>query len=151
MSLRQTLERELISCDRQTSVTDAAKLMDGTNIGAIVITRDGKPEGILTDRDIVLRCVAEDLDCQATLVADVMTTPVACLSLDAGIFNVVQCMRRNGVRRVPIVDDEGRVVGLVSMGDVLQLLSEEVHALAEPAAPEAPKISGDLSSFGDAA
>lgn len=140
MSLRQSLEREVISCDLDTTVADAAKLMDGTNIGAVVVTRDGKPQGILTDRDIVIRCVAEDLDCQSTLVRDVMSAPAACLSLDAGIFNVVQCMRKNGIRRVPIVDESGRVVGLVSMGDVLQLLSEEIYALAEPASPEAPKI-----------
>jgi CBS domain-containing protein len=140
MSLRQTLERELVSCGPETTVTDAAKLMEGTNMGAVVITREGKPIGILTDRDIVLRCVAEDLDCQSTLVSDVMSSPVSCLTLDAGIFNVVQCMRRNGIRRVPIVDEQGTVVGLVSMGDVLQLLAEEIYAMSEPTAPEAPKI-----------
>lgn len=140
MSLRHSLERELVSCNPEATVADAAKLMDGTNIGAVVVTRDGRPEGILTDRDIVIRCVAEDLDCQSTLVQDVMSSPVACLSLDTGIFNVVQCMRKNGVRRVPIVDDNGIAVGLVSMGDVLQLLSEEIHALSDPASPEAPKI-----------
>ena len=141
MSLWQSLERELVSCGAETTVADAAKLMDSTNIGAVLVTRDEKPIGILTDRDIVIRCVAEDLDCQATRVGDVMTAPAVSLTLDAGIFNVVQCMRKNGVRRVPIVDEKGTAVGLVSMGDVLQLLAEEIHAISEPAAPEAPKLT----------
>jgi CBS domain-containing protein len=94
----------------------------------------------LTDWDIVLRSIAEDSDGPSTLVSDVMSSPVSCLTLDAGIFNVLQCIRRNDIRRVPIVDEQGTVVSLVSMGDMFPQLAEAISVVSERTAPEASQM-----------
>ena len=140
MSLRNLMEKELIACSPKESIKHVAVLMKNNGIGAIVVTEDKKPVGIVTDRDITLRCVAEELDCANTQVEEIMTTGVETITIDEGIFDVIQVMKKSEIRRVPVVDEKGNAVGLLSFGDVYQLLGKEISDLLAPVAPEKPKI-----------
>jgi CBS domain-containing protein len=141
MALRNLLERKLVSCSPKTPVTEVARLMDQENVGAVlVLEEDGRPAGIVTDRDIVLRCVVREADCSQKSVEDVMTDSLATVKLDEDIYNVIQVMRDHEVRRVPVVDDDGRAIGLLSFGDIFHLLGQEIRDLSATIAPERAKI-----------
>ena len=140
MALRNLVKRELVSCTRDTTVKRAAELMEVKDVGAIVVTENQKPIGIVTDRDITVRCIAKDMNAADTPVAHIMTKTVRCAGLDEGIFNVAQMMKKFEIRRVPIVDELGCAVGLLSFGDVFELVAKEISFLIGPTSPENSKI-----------
>lgn len=111
------------------SVLDAARAMRDGDFGAVVVVEGGQVRGILTDRDIVLRAVAEGKDPKKTEVRGVFTTDPATLSPDDSIDDAIDAIRAADVRRLPVVED-GKVVGIVSIGD-LAVARDERSALAD--------------------
>ena len=125
--------------------------MAARKIGAVVVVSDdGKAIGLLTDRDVTLRVVAEGRAPERTTVEDVMSPSVTCLSLDATIERATESMRDAGVRRLPIIDDQQHVIGLVSFDDIVLLLGMELGNLAaalftrqSTVAENEPRLPGD--------
>ncbi len=140
MAMRTLLKQKLVACSEDTSVQEVAEIMEEENVGAVLIVEDGRPTGIVTDRDIVLGCVASGRNCEKSPVKDIMSSSVETVGINDGIYEVLQIMNRAEVRRVPVVDENGFAVGLVSFGDLFQLLTEELQALAPLASPEKAKI-----------
>lgn len=134
MAIGEICSREVVIVEPQESVSIAARLMRQHHVGSLVVARENGgrrlPVGMLTDRDIVVSIVAPGLDPNTILVGDVMVPEVAALREDAGIGEAVALMRLNGVRRLPVVDDDGALVGLLASDDVLTLLAEEMSGLA---------------------
>jgi len=104
--------------------------MRDRNVGAVVVVEGQKPVGIITDRDLALALGARGVASGAP-VQNVMTAPVRTIPEAAGIFGATQCMRDAGVRRLPIVDKDGHLTGIVSLDDLLRLLGGELYNLAE--------------------
>jgi CBS domain-containing protein len=130
MSLRRYVKK-VASVSPRASVLDASRMMSREAVGAVVVVSDdGRPIGMLTDRDIVLRAVAEGRDLQRTIVDEVMTRGTAFLSHDASIEDATEIMRDCGMRRLPLVDEQGRVDGIVSLDDILLLLGMELGNLS---------------------
>ncbi len=103
------------------SLADAARKMRDLNVGIIPVVeseQNRRLRGVITDRDIAIRAVAEGLDASTTRVSDVMTTDVETCNKNDSVQNVLQLMEREQVRRVPITDREGRLVGIVAQADV---------------------------------
>lgn len=110
---------------REDTVLSAAKQMLEHEVGTLVITDDdGLPDGIVTDRDIVLRCVAEELRADKTKIARVMTTDVHTVNEDTAIEAALEEMADKEVRRLVVVNDAGRVVGIVALDDFLEGIVE---------------------------
>jgi CBS domain-containing protein len=130
MSLERFTRRELVTVTPDRTVGDVARLMSTTHVGAVVVIEEGRPVGIVTDRDLVVRWVADDSP-PATPVGEVMTTDLVVAHVDETIDKVFFTMRQRGVRRIPIVDDKGALVGLVALDDLLVLLGGEVSSLVE--------------------
>ena len=99
------------------SATDAAKKMKEADTGALLVTDDDELKGIVTDRDIVVRVVAEGRDPRATRIEDVASHDLTAVSPDDPVERAVQLMRERSVRRLPVVK-RGKVVGIVSIGDL---------------------------------
>lgn len=126
MSLKRYV-KEVAMISPRATVSEAAHGMSVHGVGAVVVVSDdGRPIGMLTDRDIVLRVVAEGRDPTRTAVEDVMTHGTAYLSHDASIQDATEIMRDCGMRRLPLVDDAGRIDGLVSLDDIVLLLGMEL-------------------------
>jgi CBS domain-containing protein len=126
-------------CYPQHTITEVAEIMEREDVGLVpVIEQDGsKLIGVLTDRDIVLNVVAAERDPRGTAVSEVMTTgPIACQEQDS-IETVMQQMAAHQVRRVPIVDKDGSIVGIIAQADLATRLSnpretgEVVQAISE--------------------
>jgi CBS domain-containing protein len=98
-------------------LTEVAKVMAEADIGDVLVEDSGKLEGIVTDRDIVVRALAEGRDPSQTKARDVETKTVQALTPDQSVEEAIRVMRENDVRRVPVVQD-GRPVGIVSIGDL---------------------------------
>ncbi len=102
------------------TLRNAAKAMKKLNVGALPVCEGKKLQGILTDRDIVVRCIANGENLENVLVKDVMSPDVICAYSDQDVSEAAELMRRHHVRRLPIIDGEDRLVGIVSVNDLLQ-------------------------------
>jgi len=99
------------------TIVDAARTMNEADIGDVVVVDDGDVQGIVTDRDIVVRAIAEGRDPQSTSVSDVCTTGIDTIEPSASVDDALRKMREADIRRLPVVQD-GRPVGIVSLGDL---------------------------------
>ena len=125
--------REVITVQRDATVLHAAVLMRQHHVGDVVVIENRKnktvPIGIVTDRDIVVELVATELDCKVITVGDIIITKLIVVKDSAGVFEAIQLMANKGVRRLPVVDDDGGLVGIITLDDLLLLLSKELAAL----------------------
>lgn len=134
MPIGEVCTRQVVIAPAQTPISEAAKLMRQHHVGALVITEgDGKrvPAGIVTDRDIVVGILAQDLDPDRFTLGDITTGELVTIREQEGVFETIQLMRSKGVRRVPVVDAKGTLVGIVSIDDLVDLLAEELGELAK--------------------
>lgn len=140
MSIGRICSREVDTADPDESVQTAAQRMHARKVGTLVVVDpDGKPIGMLTDRDLAVRVVAAGSDPSLTTVAEVMTPRPATEFLDAAIEDALRTMRSAHCRRIPVVDRGGRLTGLVSLDDVLELLSEEFQSIGRVIHDESPQ------------
>lgn len=134
MRIGQICTRDVVCANTETTVVAAAKLMRQYHIGDVVVTQQNGnarvPLGIVTDRDIVLSVVATELDPKTITVGDVMGDELITATEDEDVFDAVQRMRDKGVRRMPIVGDDGVLIGIVSLDDVIESLAEEMNEVA---------------------
>ena len=121
----------LATINAEDTVEKAAQGMRERRIGCLVVTRAGHPVGIVTDRDIVVRVVAEGRDATRDPIGDFVTYDPITVSVHDGIETAVARMRRHGVRRLPIVDEDGVAVGIVTADDLLVLLGGEIAGVCE--------------------
>jgi CBS domain-containing protein len=112
-------------------VAAIARTMRELHVGCVVITRGTHPVGIVTDRDIALRVVAEGLDPNTTRISEIVTYDPVVVSENDGIETAAARMREHGVRRLPILDATGAVVGMVTADDLMVLLGRELASLCE--------------------
>lgn len=122
------MEREnLLTAPPETTVSAAALLMARRKVGAVMVTRDEKLVGIFTERDVVFRVIALDLDVKSTLLADVMTPSPVTIDPDKSFGYALLLMHKNGFRHMPVTED-GKPVGMVSARHALDPDLEEFAA-----------------------
>lgn len=131
MSLAELAQRPLVTVKPSDTLAAAARLMCERSVGALVITDDSgeTPLGIITDRDLVWM-VAERLDPNVAQVGQFVRAPLRTVRVSDSLMAVARTMRTHGVRRLPIVDTERRLIGLVSLDDLLVLLGRELADVA---------------------
>lgn len=113
---------------RSETIRRAAEQMAAQDVGSLIVTDDeGRPEGIVTDRDIVLRCVAEGLSPDDTFVGDVMTGGVSAVHQDTSVEVGLERMANDEVRRLAVVDDHDKVIGIVTLDDILGGIIEQTE------------------------
>jgi len=134
MNIGEICSREVVIANKEDSVLDAARLMREHHVGDVVVVeqRDGQrvPVGILTDRDIVLELVAKSVDAQTVTVADAMSGELLTAKEADDVGDLIARMQGRGVRRVPVVNAKGGLVGIVAVDDLMDLLAEELTQLA---------------------
>jgi CBS domain-containing protein len=121
------------------SVRAAAKRMKAHGVGAtVVIDDDVRPIGIVTDRDVTLRCVAEERDPDLTQLGDIMSTPVSAVTEDTPIETALSMMATVEARRMIVTSDDGRLTGILTVDDFLELAVEEFDAIGTLIGKQAP-------------
>lgn len=119
MKAKNIMTKKIISVEKDDSILDAAKKMKDAGVGTVAVKDQGKIVGIITDRDIVLRNVAENQAAEQRKCGDIMTSNVATAAPDTAIEDVVQIMSERQVKRIPIVE-QNSIVGMISLADIAQ-------------------------------
>jgi CBS domain-containing protein len=140
MTIAKICVREVDVAEPTESAWQAAVRMRQRAVGTLVIVNAAhEPIGIVTDRDLMERVVAEARDAKDTLVEAVMTRDPTTIADDESIQVALPRMRRGGFRRLPVVDHGGSLIGLVSMDDILMLVSEELAHIGQLVKRETPR------------
>jgi CBS domain-containing protein len=135
MAVGEICNRDVVTAEKALSVVEAAQLMRKHHVGDLVVVDDRggqkHPVGVVTDRDIVVEVVAAGVNPDALKVGDIMGPEVATVRESEGLFEALRYMRDKGVRRMPVVDGAGVLVGILTLDDLLSLLAEEMTELAK--------------------
>ena len=144
MSVGRICQREVDFADPTESAFRAAERMHQRTVGALVVLdADRRPIGIVTDRDLTVRVLAGCRDASTTTVAEVMTRCPQTVNEETSIEDALSRMRSGAFRRIPVVDREGRLVGLVTLDDVLMLLCEEFSTIGTLLQRETPVAAAE--------
>ena len=134
MKAAEFCNREVVVVERDSSVLEAAQIMRKFHVGSVVVVeKDGQlslPIGVLTDRDIVLELVSQEIPVHEITVGDAMSYELVTVGEDATLSEVVDRMNERGVQRVPVVGKDGELIGLVARDDALELIAEQLEKVA---------------------
>jgi signal-transduction protein with cAMP-binding, CBS, and nucleotidyltransferase domain len=130
MYLSEICAHEVVTCARSAGVQELAQLMRDGHVGDVVVVDRGEagavPVGIVTDRDLVVRVLAKGLDIDAVTAGDLMGEPLTTAFDSDGVYDAIAHMRSRGIRRLPVVDARGVLLGVVTMDDIAAHLAAEL-------------------------
>lgn len=135
MKLGTMFANEVVTAQPTDTLAQIAALMDQRGVGTVVLTQGQRPVGIVSDRDVALALGAQG-HAPEDAVQEIMTCPLTTMQHDAGVLQATRHMAENAIRRLVVVDQVGRLVGVVSMDDLFLLLSRELGNLAAAIRPE---------------
>jgi len=132
MQLKYVYTPDVVRCTGDTDALTAAGLMRHRHVGALVIVdSEDAPIGVVTDRDLVVQILAEGLDARKTAIGPLARKPVVIAEEEEELKAAVERMRTHGIRRLPIVNRSGKLVGITTLDDVLGYIVEEANALVQ--------------------
>lgn len=153
-TVSEVMTRGVRTLSPSDTVVLAAQAMDELNVGVIPVCDGEKLVGIVTDRDIVVRGVAQERDGKSTRLSDVMSTHVRCATEDQDVEDVLDEMADTQIRRMPVVDKEQRLVGIISLGDIAAKDPEDeidvAESLGDISTPARPDRSSQSKASGAA-
>ena len=115
---REIMTKNVTTCGPDTAIRDVADMMDDDNVGSIPVLDNGRLVGIVTDRDIVCRVIAEGLDSRTTKAREVMSEEIITCTADDSLIDAIRKMGEHQIRRIPICDLNGRLRGIIALGDI---------------------------------
>ncbi len=135
LTVKDIMNKKVLTIEPDKKLRDAARIMNENDVGSLIVVKGGEVVGIITERDVV-RATAEGLNPDETKVSDLMTTEVFTVLPETSVLKAIEMMRAHGIRHLPVVDGEGRLVGIVSLRDLahaaaLQLLINRIVAFAK--------------------
>jgi CBS domain-containing protein len=133
MRIPEICTTEVVCCRPQASALDAARLMRHKHVGDVVVVSDPEgdrvPVGVVTDRDLTIEVLGNGRDAAQTTLSDVMRSPLVVATESEDASSVLERMRFHGVRRIPVVDARGTLVGIVTLDDLLRGLLSDMQTL----------------------
>ncbi len=133
MRIGEICTRNVVYCGARASMLEVAQLMRNSHVGDVVVVEqyngERLPIGILTDRDLVIEVMAKEVDPSSVVARDLMSAELITGSENETVYDVVARMRAKGVRRIPIVNEHGGLIGIVTMDDLVRALGEELAML----------------------
>ncbi|MFB6345871.1 MAG: CBS domain-containing protein [bacterium] len=136
-------EKPVVKAEPEETAYRLAQLMEKFNVGCVVITDNGSPVGIVTDRDLALAIGTSGFDSKELIAEDIMRSPVDTVEAGASLLELVKAMAQSNVRRLPVID-EGKLVDIVTMDDVISLFAQTLNKLDEVIAAESPTKIKDV-------
>lgn len=130
MPIEDLARQDTVRASPEASVSELAKQMRDENVGSVVITDANTPTGIVTDRDLTTRVLADETASTDQTATDVMSSDLRVVSPDVGFYEATRVMNENGVRRLPVCDENDELVGIITVDDMTELLADENQQLA---------------------
>lgn len=128
VKVKEIMSTPVIKIDENKTAMDVGKLMKKTRRGSVIVTRKGKPVGIISDSDLIKRVVAENLKADKIKAKDIMSKPLITIRPDDDILLAVQKMKKSNIHRLPVVE-EGKVIGMISLSDIAKTSPEMLELL----------------------
>ena len=128
--LDKVCTKPVVTASAQMTVSQAARAMRSKNVGALVVVNAGRPIGMLTDRDIAVDVVARGMDPDSMRVGDVMRKKPLTIRQELGLLDAARAFAKSGVRRLPVVDKRGALIGVIAIDDIMILLGNEMGYVA---------------------
>ena len=119
--VKEIMKTNIISIDSSKTIKEAACMMDDSDIGCVIITRDGSPIGILTERDFVKKIVAKNKDLSSPL-TEVMSSPLIMINSDETVWEAAEIMKQKGIHKLPVLDNN-KVSGIITTTDLIKICS----------------------------
>lgn len=129
MKIKDIMTKEIACVDANSTAADAAKKMKDQNVGTVLIIDQNQLKGLVTDRAITTKAVAEDKDPRSLPVTEIMTKDVIGCSEEDDVFDALKTMGENKVRRLPVVNDQDHLVGVVSMADIAEQMRSGIDSM----------------------
>jgi CBS domain-containing protein len=142
MTVQDLAREDVVTVERDTGVTQISKTMNDEHVGSIVVVEDGKPVGIVTDRTIALAVAQED-DLGSLTAEDLMSEDPRTVSADTEAYELAVQFGESKVRRLPVVDDDGQLVGIVSLDDLIATSAEQLEEAAKVIEEQSPGYAPD--------
>jgi len=120
MSIKDVMVEEVITVEPNTKVREAVELMNENEIGCLVVTRKGKPVGIVTERDILKKIICQSKDPEQVRVSEIMSEPLVVGKVDMDLGDVARLMLKRNVKKLPIVNG-GNLIGLITLTDIVRV------------------------------
>lgn len=130
MPVGEYCEQPARTIEPERTLREAARRMDEENVGCLVLVVDGEPRGVITDRDLALEVFCNGLDPSAVKVGEFSPKLVVTVREDAPLADAARLMAQHAVRRLPVVDDKGRLVGVIASDDIVRLVVGELSGLS---------------------
>jgi CBS domain-containing protein len=121
LTIADVMTKSVISVDASLTVNEAAKMMEDTRVGAVIVMENNTPVGIVTDRDFAIKVVAHAYQI-TTPVKQIMSSPLFSISSDESFRTAADLMYQRGIRKLPVIDNE-KVVGIITATDIVNLLA----------------------------
>jgi CBS domain-containing protein len=135
MPIKDFIQTDVVIVAKDASLQEIAKQMKSNKIGAIIVVnhaeQDKTPCGIITDRDIAVKMIADDVAANQLKAEDVMSQDLLLIKSNQGVQEVINAMKEKGVRRAPVVDENNKLTGIITLDDLIRLLAGELKSLAE--------------------
>lgn len=135
MNIGEICNRSVVFATEEMSLKEAAALMRNEHVGSLVIVREAElgriVTGMLTDRDIAVVAMAREFDPQTLKVADIMSADPVTAREEDSVNDVLAAMRDHGIRRVPVTTDQGALIGIVTLDDLLEVVAEELRGFVQ--------------------
>jgi len=119
--VKDIMKTNVISIDSSKTIKEAACMMDDSNVGCVIITKDDSPIGILTERDFVKRIAAKNKDLSSPL-SEVISSPLTTINSDDTVWDAAEKMKRNEIHKLPVLDDN-KVTGIITATDLVEICS----------------------------
>jgi len=138
MPIEDLARSDAVTADPETPVTELAAIMDEEKVGSVMITTGETPVGIVTDRDLTVRVLGEQVDPTEQTAEDVMTTDLYTAEPGDGFYEAANLMADHGIRRLPICEGD-RLVGIITADDITELLADEQQHLGDTIRAQRPE------------
>jgi len=142
MLVDEIMTKNVVTIENDRTVLDACNEYNDRKIGCLIVTKDGHLDGIVTERDIIHRVISNEKYPRATKIEEIMTRDIKSILSTAEVKEAAEIMSENNIKKLPVVSDNGDVVGIITNTDIANIIPNFLKILAE---------SGDDQSFKDAA
>jgi CBS domain-containing protein len=141
-SVGELMEKKVVSVDLNSNARECAKAMAKRKVGCSVVVRGGTAVGIVTERDLVAKVIADALDPAKVLVRDIMSTPLITISPDAKMSDAAELMSQYMIRRLVVIGGDGNLAGIITAGDLAEVLAKR-HDYKEAALNVLARVRGE--------
>ncbi len=149
--VKEVMTRDVCTARKDESLLNASRKMLEYGVGSIIIVEDGKPVGIVTERDILKKVVARNKVPSKVKLEEIMSSPLITIKPTTSLREATDIMRKRGIRRLPIIDDSGNLIGIITDNDILSVaidLGEFASLLSNPGVVEAEEMGGKCEKCG---